>query len=119
MLTCHLYVHNNPQPHIIPPSLLRLVHYQKKHPGENRPVYFTQMTLQLRYKYLLEFADTFMWWAGAFPTPTKKATKVCKSLLKEISSKLVQSDSKFSLIAKITQGLSRALETGYNLHTSW
>lgn len=75
------------------------------------------MTLQLRYKYLHEIADTFTWWAGAFPTPSKKATKVCKSLLKEISSKSLQSDNKFSLIAKITQGLSSVLETGYNLPT--
>ena len=88
-------------------------------PGEGGGIYFTQMTLQLRYKYLLEFADTFTWWAGAFPTPAKKTTKVCKSFLKEISSKSLRSDNKFSLIARITQGLSRALETGYNLHTSW
>lgn len=61
---------------------------------------------------------------GAFPTRTKRAQEIVKTLLKEIIPQIrplrsLQSDNGLSFVAKITQQISPALGVFYHLHIAY
>ena len=85
---------------------------------------FTQIPVSQGYKYLLVMIDTFTGWTEGFPTWTKKAEEVVKSLLHEIFLRFglprsLQSNNGTSFTFKVTQGVSKALVLTYYLHCAW
>jgi hypothetical protein len=75
-------------------------------------------------RLLLVLVHTFTGWVEAFPYSSEKAQEVIKVLINEIIPRFglpqtLQSGNGLAFGAKVTQGISKALEIKYHLHCTW
>ncbi|XP_051846643.1 uncharacterized protein LOC127557326 [Antechinus flavipes] len=94
-------------------------------PGERWEVDYTEVQPSTAgYKYLLVFVDTFSGWTEAFPTRNETALTVVKKILNELMPRFglpvaIGSDNGPAFVAKISQGISKALGIDWKLHCAY
>ena len=108
------------------PQLVQPVQKCETYREEDWQMNFTQMPVSQGYKYLSVMIDTFTGWIEGFPTRTEKAEEMVKKkkLLHETIPRFglprsLQSDNGTSFTSKVTQRVSKALDTTYYLHCAW
>ena len=93
-------------------------------PFEHLGVDFTEMKPHRHYRYLLVMVRTFSRLVEAFPTWTKKASKVAQCLLREIVPRFglstnIGSDNDPAFVANLVQQVSKTLNIKWKLHTAY
>jgi transposase InsO family protein len=89
---------------------------------EDLEVDFTEVKPCQGYWYLLVLVCTYSGWVEAYPTYTKKAQEVVKTLLREINPRYglplsTGSGNRPAFMVEIVQSLAKILKIKWKLHT--